>query len=275
MVAVRRRWRWPIIAAVIGMLVVPAVGRETEDSDNLFSNPSHFIDTVKEDYKQLYLKPHRLIQLGVAFGVGGIMANTNSDGDMQDWYQEHIRSDRTDRASKVAKIFGNSWYVMPVSVAAAVWGDKFSAEGETSPITTWGERSTRAYFDGGPFMLLMQWTTGASRPSEDDSHWRPFHNNHDVSGHAFVGAVPFLTAGRMCEDNTLVRYLLYAVSTLPALSRINDNAHYPSHAFLGWFLAWEATDVVARTHNNKQHVLLAPTPMMTADGWGLEWYIRW
>jgi hypothetical protein len=262
-----------VFAAVLGLLIVPAAGRGAEDPNGLFSSSSHLIDTVKQDYKELYLSPDRLVPLGAAFGVGAVMANTNIDGHIQDWYQDHVRSDRTDHLSEVAKTFGNGWYVMPVSVAAAAWGDKFSAEGETSPITTWGERSTRAYIAGGPVTLLGQWVTGARRPSEGNSHWRPFHEGHGVSGHAFVGAVPFLTAGRMCEHNPLARYLFYAASALPALSRINDNAHYPSQAFLGWFLAWEATDVVAGTHNNDRQVSLAP--MMTPDGCGLGLYIRW
>lgn len=122
-------------------------------------------------------------------------------------------------------------------------------------------------------MLLMQWATGGSRPTEDDSHWRPFHDNNGVSGHAFIGAVPFLTAGRMGQDNRLARYLLYAASALPAWSRVNDNAHYPSQAFLGWFLAWEATGAVFQTDKGSRSVSLVP--MITEDACGLALCIQW
>jgi hypothetical protein len=168
---------------------------------------------------------------------------------------------------------GTGQYVVPVSVAAALLGDRLSLDGGASPVSTWGARSLRAYLTAGPAMFVTQWLTGGSRPDEGSSHWRPFHDENGVSGHSFVGAVPFLTAARMCEDDPLVRYLLYAASALPALSRVNDNAHYPSQAFLGWFLAWEATGAIAQREHADQSVSLAPA--VIGDAYGLALCIRW
>jgi hypothetical protein len=273
MSAVQYWGRGTFVVAVLGLLTVATVDLGAENSGGLFSSPSQFLGTVSEDYEHLYLSPERLVQFGVAFGAGAVMANTNMDGSIQDWFQGHVRSDSSDQVSKVAKVFGEGLYVIPVSLVAAVLGDRLSEEGETSLIGTWGQRASRAYLAGGPLLLLSQWATGGSRPNEDDSHWRPFHDNNGVSGHAFIGAVPFLTAGRMCEDNPLARYLLYAASALPALSRVNDNAHYSSQAFLGWFIAWEATSAVVQTDRSDRHVSLAP--MITDDAWGLALCIRW
>lgn len=273
MVGAQRWSRGVFVVAVLGLFAAPAVDLGAEDSGGLFSSPSQFLGTVTQDYEHLYLSPSRWLQLGVAFGTGAVMANTNIDASIQDWYQEHMRSDSSDRVSEVAKVFGEGLYMIPISVAAAVLGDRFSTDGETSLIGTWGRRATRAYLAGGPLSLLSQWATGGSRPDEDDSHWRPFQDDNGVSGHAFVGAVPFLTAGRLCEDNPLARYLLYAASALPALSRVNDNAHYPSQAFLGWFLAWEATGAVLQTDRGSQSVSLAP--MITGDAYGLALCIQW
>jgi len=269
------QWHWcvTLTVVVLGALAVPNVGLGTEDSGNLFSGSSHFSDTVKQDYKDLYLSPDRLLQLGAGFGIGAVVANTSADREIQNWYQERIRTDGGDRVSKVAKTFGEGLYMIPVCVSAALWGDRFGSDAGTSPIGTWGQRATRAYLTATPLLLLAQWGTGGSRPTESGSHWRPFHDNNGVSGHAFIGAVPFLTAARMCEDNHVARYLLYACSVLPALSRVNDNAHYPSQAFLGWFLAWEATDAIAQGENSNRHVSLAP--MTTGDGWGLGLRIQW
>jgi hypothetical protein len=273
MIAVQRWCRGLCIVAVFAVLTVPGVGWGAENGGSLFSSPSQFLGTVQEDYEHLYLSPGRLLPLGVAFGVGAVVANTNMDRSIQDWYQQRIRTDDGDRVSKVVKEYGNGLYVVPISVAAAILGDRFSADGETSPIGTWGQRATRAYLAGGSLLLVSQWVTGGSRPTEDDSHWRPFHDNNGVSGHAFIGAVPFLTAGRMCEDNPFARYLLYAASALPALSRVNDNAHYPSQAFLGWFLAWEATSAVMETDRSDRHVSVAP--MIIGDTYGLALCIPW
>jgi len=122
-------------------------------------------------------------------------------------------------------------------------------------------------------LLATQWLTGGTRPDEGSSRGRPFHDDHGVSGHAFIGAVPFLTAGRMCAENPLARYLLYAASTRPTLSRINDNAHYPSQPFPGWFLAWEATGAIAQPEQGDRHISVAPA--IIGDTCGLALCVRW
>jgi hypothetical protein len=231
------------------------------------------LDTVKHDYENFYLSPERWIHFGLAFGAGAIMANTNMDGEVQDWYQQRIRSETTNRISDVGKILGTGQYVVPVCLGAALLGERLWQDEDGSPLGTWGGRAMRAYATGLPALFAAQWLTGPSRPDEGDSHWRPFHDGHGFSGHTFIGAVPFLTAARMCEDDPLARYLLYAASILPGLSRINDNQHYPSQVFLGWFLAWEATGAIAQTSLGDKHLSLEPTAI--GDGYGLALTIRW
>ena len=106
MIAVQRRCTGLCIVAVFAVLAVPGVGWGAENSGSPFSSPSQFLGTVQEDYEHLYLSPGRLLELGVAFGGGAVVANTNMDRSIQDWYQEHIRSDSGDRVSKVVKEFG-------------------------------------------------------------------------------------------------------------------------------------------------------------------------
>jgi hypothetical protein len=258
---------------VLALLVVPVVAGAAEDSGRLFSSPSQFLGTVERDYRDMYLSRDRLIQLGLGFGAGGITANTNIDRSIQDWYQDHVRSHSTDNVAEVAKTFGEGLFVVPVAVGAAILGERLSPGPLISPVGTWGERASRAYLTGSPLLLLTQWATGGSRPTEDNSHWRPFRDDNGVSGHAFIGAVPFLTAGRMFQDNPLARYWLYALSALPAWSRVNDDAHYTSQAFLGWFLAWEVTGAIAQTDRSASHASLAP--MITGDACGLGLCIQW
>ncbi len=77
----------------------------------------------------------------------------------------------------------------------------------------------------------------------------------------------------MCKDNRLARHTLYAASTLPLLSRINDDSHYPSQALLGWFLAWESTGAVSSVSNKDR--LAALVPMVTRDGYGVSLCLQW
>jgi len=52
--------------------------------------------------------------------------------------------------------------------------------------------------------------------------------------------------------NGLLRYVLYAASTLTAWSRMNDDGHYTSQAMLGWFMAWESVGAVSESDKDKQ-----------------------
>ena len=113
--------------------------------------------------------------------------------------------------------------------------------------------------------------TATSRPSEDKqiSDWKPFNDSNDVSGHAFIGSVPFLTIAYMNKDNALIKYNVYLASTLAAVSRINDNQHYLSQAILGWYLGWESVDSVY-TVDSKKTKNIAVRPVIGTDSY--VWY---
>ena len=228
--------------------------------------------TVKDDYKDFY-SGDRLLHMGLAFGAGAIVANTHMDEAFQKWYQTDIRGGATDDIAGGVKNFGEWQYLIPATFGAALLDHFIDSEQYQTTIGRWGARSARAYILGTPLLLVTQVFTGASRPSEGrGSAWRPFDNTHGVSGHAFVGAVPFLTIARMNDDNPWVKYLFYGASTLTAISRVNDNAHYLSQAALGWYLAWQATDTVA---DRDKHNRLAFTPMPVQDGYGMYVSMQW
>ena len=231
-------------------------------------------NTVKNDYQQLY-SSNRLMRMGIAFGGGAVMANTSIDENFQNWYQSHVRNSNTDEFAKVTRVFGEGIYLIPLSLIAASTEYYFSSDGEVSVITNWGKRAARAYLLGGPAMLLMQRITGASRPgeTEDASRWKPFNDDNGVSGHAFIGAVPFLTLARMNEENSLMKYLCYFISGLTAWSRINDNDHFASQAALGWYMAWEATDTISE--REKEDSKLTIIPLIGHDRYGVCIGFKW
>jgi len=164
---------------------------------------------VANDYSNFYSKD-RLARLGVGFLAMGIIANTNIDENTQDWYQDKIRNEKTDDYSKTAKLLGEGKYLLPLSILAS---GAYYLDSDSN-IGNWGLNSARAYVVGLPAMWAMQNITGASRPA-NGSKWKPFNDTHGVSGHAFVGAVPFLTIARM-NDNKLIKYVSYAASVLAA-----------------------------------------------------------
>lgn len=223
------------------------------------------------------------MRLGVALGAGAIMANTNIDMALRNSYQDKVRSGRTDswasdegnNSAFRAKLFGEGKYMVPVALLAA----SVNYIDTDTAVGNWGANASRAYIVGLPLVWGVQFTTGAARPSHEapaGSAWRPFnsdHYAHGVSGHSFVGAVPFLTIAAMNPDNAWVRYPAYIASAAAGWSRINDDAHFPSQVLLGWYMAWEAVDAVFDNNKKKQGVKISP--MADLDGFGIMASARW
>jgi membrane-associated phospholipid phosphatase len=59
-------------------------------------------------------------------------------------------------------------------------------------------------------------------------------------------------------EHRLLRSFLYAGSTLCGLSRINDDAHYPSQSAAGWWLAYLACRSVSETEARRAGLQLMP-----------------
>ena len=205
----------------------------------------------------------------LGMGAGGILANTSLDGDFQDWYQDDVRSLGTDDFAAFSKTFGDGQFVIPAVAGLALMGALCDYTPCGDLVEDFGCRSTRAYLVGAPPTLLLQFGLGASRPGETShgSQWRPLDDVNSVSGHAFVGAVPFITAAKMTENRCL-KGGLYLCSTFTAWSRVNDDRHYLSQACLGWWIAYLACRAVDDTEFEDEHLTLSPivSPDMVGIG---------
>ena len=237
---------------------------------------------IAEDYSSFYSK-NRLTRLGIAFGLGAIAANSNIDMNIRNGYQDNVRSEKTNSWSSIegtnlafnAKFFGEGRYMIPVALLAA----SVNYIDTDTAVGSWGANTSRAFIVGLPPMWAMQFATGAARPSHaapEGSAWQPFNNKgyaHGVSGHAFVGAVPFITIAYMNPDNPYIKYPAYLASAAAGLSRINDDAHFPSQVVLGWYMAFEAVDAVFENNQKKKGLTVAP--MAGFDGFGLMAHASW
>jgi hypothetical protein len=248
-------------------------------SEEIKNSDSSISTTISEDYSNFYSRK-RLIRMGVVFGGGAIMANTNIDMNIRNWYQDKVRNSQTDSwASNPvkdlefnAKFFGEGKYMVPVALLAA----SVNYIDTDTAVGSWGANSSRAYIVGLPAMWFMQSATGATRPGDrpEGSSWTtPFGHSNGLSGHSFVGAVPFLTIAYMNPDNGWVKYPAYLASAAAGWSRVNDDKHFPSQVILGWYMAWEAVDSVFDSNKKKKGVTVAP--MAGLDGFGLMVSANW
>ena len=234
--------------------------------------PHNLFGGVLADHANYYSR-RSLGMLAIGVGVAAVVANTRLDETIQGNYQEDIRDLHTDEFSEAIhtpEVLGNGYITIPAFCGAALVGSWFEDTPLGHESSEWGQRCLRTILVGGPPMLAMQVVTGASRPGETDdgSTWNPFQDNNGVSGHSFMGAVPFISAAKMTKD-PFWKATLYAGSTLAALSRINDDDHYASQAMLGWWMAYVAATVVDHTQQNRLTVI--PLPMADGIGAGVEY----
>ncbi|HUF78202.1 MAG TPA: phosphatase PAP2 family protein [Thermoanaerobaculia bacterium] len=185
-------------------------------------------------------------RLGAALAVSGGLANTSGDEEIQDWYREDVRSAGSDDFAEGVEVLGDDW-VAPAFVLLGVAGEVLADGPAGSGVSGWVRRSGRSVLVGAPSVYYLQQLTGGNRPSDGlGSEWEPFDGSHGVSGHTFLGAVPFLTVARMSRSR-VVDALAVAASTLAGWGRLNDDQHYASQVLLGWYVAWEATGAIARS----------------------------
>ncbi len=193
---------------------------------------------VKRDYCVFY-STNNLLIFGNYFVAAGILANTNLDLAIRNQYQTQIRNNRTDDIFRPFNTFGSFTFqalsVYALAIGAGYWRDQSLA---ADIIYTWGYRSFRSFLVGTPLQATLAKVLGAGRPIMNlPSKWQPFKYRMSVSGHTYWGATPFITAAMMI-DQPLAKALLYGISIMPGLARINFDAHYTSQVVLGWSIAF-------------------------------------
>lgn len=216
---------------------------------------------IVSDHQNYYdLRSFKLLAGG--FLVGAAVANTQLDEELHSHFQTSVRGATSDDWSEFLhadKELGNGVYSLPIFATAWAAGTYFDQTPTLVTTGRWGERSLRSFLVGAPPLILAQRLTGGSRPNEKDrgSRWLPLQDNNGVSGHAFMSALPFINAAKM-TDRPILKATYYAGSLLGPLSRVNDEAHYPSQVALGWWMAYVAATAIDRTERTNANLTFYP-----------------
>jgi membrane-associated phospholipid phosphatase len=211
-------------------------------------------NVIKHDYNHYYTK-ETMLEWTALLSIHALLANTSIDREISLGYQKHIRNETTNHYSKSVKWIGDRTTVLTYAGIYLLSHSKL-----TPQIHTWSQSVIRTLLVGVPPLLFFQNTIGSYRPRDmklKSSQWAPFERDHGVSGHAFLGAVPFLVGAKFTHHKPWINYTLYAASTFVALSRLNDDMHYLSQILFGWALAWQATEAVVAS-NQAWHIQVIP-----------------
>jgi membrane-associated phospholipid phosphatase len=223
---------------------------------------------IRRDFREHYSR-RPLINVAIGFGVSGVLANSDFDQEIQDVFRDDLQGalgdDLTDLFTAVGDV-AQPLTAVPIYLGA-MWLGNYGDDTE-SAAARWGDRSLRAMLIGTPQLVALSQLSGGQRPEDGEPGWDPFAADDGVSGHAFFGAVPLLTAAAMTEKRWL-RRTLYALSAMPGLARVYDEKHYMSQVFMGWWLARAATRSVLRTDRESAGAARL-TAVPYADGGGLQ-----
>jgi hypothetical protein len=226
-------------AAILPVPFLLAFGTPVFSGDNTSVRAA--AETVTSDFEAYYLGKANLARLGIGIAAAAVPANTNIDRWIRDKVQRDLRSGGTDDVARVVKVPGSAFIAVPAYVGAYGAGHLL----RNPTLTEWSQRSFRATIVGAPALLVVQSAVGSDKPEDGNSHWNPFHGSNGVSGHSYIGAIPLITAAEMSES-PYRKGLFLALSTLPGLSRLNDDEHYFSQSALGWYFAYLGCKVVTR-----------------------------
>jgi membrane-associated phospholipid phosphatase len=218
-----------------------------------------------------FYHPTMLAKLGILLGVSAAIANSSADREWMEYYQDHIRSDGTDKLSHWVKPFGDGVYTLPVVVGVTILANSFDKLPLSDETAEWGGRTIRGWTVGAAPFIAFSYILGSSRPDQSghNSRWVPWKDKHGVSGHAFMSAVPFITAAQM-TDNPWLKAAFYAGSTVTGWSRWNDHDHYLSQVVMGWGLAYLAASAVRETEEAGHIYSIVPIPAGHGYGFGIE-----
>jgi hypothetical protein len=203
---------------------------------------------IFDDYKNYYNWPNLEM---ISYGIVGsaIFANTRLDESINNSYQKHFVNSSSNSFAAFVKHPGNNSSIL-VYAGGTILGAALQKIPVGNTFFNWSNRTLRAVIVGAPPVLLLQRAIGTARPN-NGSEWRPFYQEHAVSGHAFLGSLPFITAAQMTHSIPL-KILLYTGSTFTGWSRLNDNEHYFSQILFGWWMGYLAVSSVSQSEHGRR-----------------------
>jgi hypothetical protein len=227
------------------------------------------IDVARQDYCNFYSWGN-LTLYGLGIGAAAPLANTSADERFRHYYQNRLHGRGTDGVANVVNYAGQLWVVAPIATELlALSGHAPEDYATDGGWFEWSNRSLRAIAVGFPPVVALYGILGSARPGLNGSHWHPFNDIHGVSGHTFIGAVPFLTAASM-TDNPLLQVPLVAGSFLTGWSRIHLDRHYLSQVALGWWSAFLAVRSVNKTEAQRSSAVSFSPVTPEGPGVGVE-----
>ena len=209
----------------------------------LYSYPQTVIATAKAPVtwsNAVWLKAAGIVGIGAGLYL--------IDYDVQRFTLDNRNSFSAD-FSKAAKQFGEGKYILPAIAVTTIGGQIFQSDKTTDT----GLLCLKSFLLSNSATQVLKAISQRERP--EANRGKQFFNGSGYrknresfpSGHATVAWAIAPILAEQYKDNSLITPLVYSIATLTSISRVHDNKHWASDAFIGSVIGYLGAQMCLKT----------------------------
>ena len=252
------------IFLLIATLAPNALAEETKLKLNIINEElkldSNYWKGYITDTKSILGTPSNWKKVPAIISIGALLYNY--DQDIQEWVQNN-RNTTSNGIAKIVKPLGDGRYTLPPLGAFYLYGYL----SENKKATRTALLSLESFVVSGIFVQITKLIGHRHRPNANDGYdvWDGpsliSNNKSFSSGHSQTAfSVATVIATEYSQSN-IIPPIAYGLATLAALSRVNDNAHWASDAFIGSAIGYFTAKTILSLHDSKKDSSITIIPM--------------
>lgn len=182
------------------------------------------------------------------------------DQDIKEWAQNN-RNDVSNTTASIVKPFGDGTYTVPLLGTLYTYG--YLSEDKKAKRTAL--LSIESFVLSGIIVQTIKVAGHRHRPNTNDRYdtWDGFSfstkNQSFPSGHSQAAFSIATVIATEYSQSSFIPPIMYSIATLTALSRINDNGHWASDAFVGAAIGYLTAKAVVSSRSNTTTTIIPIT----------------
>lgn len=193
------------------------------------------------------------MKFGVVSGVTAFFIW--KDEDITDWVKKN-RSDPSNTVSDIFEPLGRDEITMPYSAVVGFY--LFGAIKKDYKAKKAALLAMESYLIAGLFTQILKRAIGRERPFSESS--KSFPSGHTTS----VFAISSVIASEY-RDKKWLPPVLYGISALTSISRVNDLKHWSSDVFFGFAMGYFMGQTISRLHSKDPNIRISLSPVLIGN----------
>ncbi len=240
--------------------VAPESNQQLPDlkTESVELNKDYFIGYLR-DTKNILTSPARWDKydwLTAAVITGIAVGLYTQDQHIQDW----VRDNKNNSTQKVADDIKK---ISELSIVALAGLGAYGYIAPDAKAKTTFLLSVESFIVTGVFVQTLKYTTGRHRPHTGDpydtwSGWSTNDDHHSFPSGDASSAFAIASVVASEYDNWIVPPVVYGLSTLIALERVHNDAHWSSDVFVGSVIGYFTGKAIVASHAKQRSLSFEP-----------------